>query len=125
MECCACGYQSDCKGDFFVSGVENPTYVCAWELEKACRDKVRVKEKLERARLQKVKDDAVNGHCEVSDEDLKKMSMEDQFECKYGLKFAGLVKNELQYRDACIRYTHSVTGGGFKYSNFGGLWSVI
>jgi hypothetical protein len=53
------------------------------------------------------------------------MSQEDQFECKYGLSFDDLEKDDLQYRDACTRYTHKETGDKFKWQFIGGRWEVV
>lgn len=63
--------------------------------------------------------------CNVSESDLRKMSQEDQFECKYGLSFDDLEKDDLQYRDACTRYTHKETGDKFKWQFIGGGWEVV
>jgi len=127
VKCDLCGYETDDKNDFFaVLSGGSTSYECGWDLEKACRRRQDDFRKKERERIKKLKEEKVSGGtCNILELDLKKMSQEDQFECKYGLSFADLEKDDLQYRDACIRYTHKETGDKFKWSFIGGGWEVV
>jgi len=123
MICNLCGYQSNNKNDFFISGKENPRFECAWELEKTCKKIQYEKEKIERERLNKLKADIKSDKCTVSDDDLQKMSEIDQFECKYKLNYLDLELDKLQYRDASRRYTHKETGEKFIFYMIGNYWT--
>ena len=127
IKCSLCGYETDDKNDFFsVLSGGSTGYECGWNLEKDCQRRQNAFRKKERERIQKLKEESMSkGICNVSESDLKEMSKKDQFECKYGLSFADLEKDNVQYRDGCTRYTHKETGDKFKWSFFGGVWEVV
>ena len=126
IQCRLCCYESEDKDDFFaVLNRGSTSYECGWDFEKDCRRRQDAFRKKERERIQKLKEESVSkGTCNVSKSDLRQMSQEDQFECKYALSFSDLEKDDLQYRDACTRYTHKETGDHFKWSFVGGEWNV-
>ena len=122
MICNLCGYQSNNKNDFFISGKENPRFECAWELEKTCKkiqyEKIQYEKTQERQRLNKLKEEGT-----VNDDDLQKMSESEQFGYKYKLNYLDLELDKLQYRDASRRYTHKETGEKFIFYMIGNYWT--
>lgn len=123
MKCSKCEYESSNKNNFFVSVGPPDTYLCAWELEKQCHKIQYEKKKKNRELLRKLENEKNKVECGFSCEDLKKMTKENHFKCKYSLNFEDLQVNDLQFRDASTRYTHIINGRKFKYSF--GTWSEI
>jgi len=124
MKCKLCNYESDDRNDFYA--VKNGSNVseCGWDRERECKrgQSIVRKQREEQYRLDKVRrenemQEKIAGRkCDKTEEELKEMSIEEEFECRYNLSFDDLIKDEEQYRDCCTRYTHPETNNHFRYN---------